>query len=86
MIKRIVIALLLATTLTGCIGSLFGVQNCEPTRVWSHTEKGQNEFFYDKFVCLHQSQFNGPESQVGVNWRSFNECMTALGYKPAPVE
>jgi hypothetical protein len=41
------------------------------------------DFYWTKFVCIQQSQFNGPDNAVGVNWESYNECMQAFGYTPA---
>ena len=81
---RTLIAALFITMLAGC--SLIGRANCQPTKVW--TKAGdpvevQKEFFFDKFICIQQSQFQDPNSPIGLNWTSFNECMKAFGFTPA---
>lgn len=83
---RILTAVALIMALSGC--SLLGKANCAPTKVWTKpgvTDSAalQKEFFFDKFVCIQQSQFSDPNTPAGINWTSFNECMKAFGFVPA---
>ena len=83
--RNVVCAAIIGLTLSGC--SLLGVRGtCEPTRMWTKEGATDADFFQAKFVCIQQAQFNAPDSPVGLNWESFNECMKALGYSPLAVE
>lgn len=74
--KYVIVSLLLL--LSGC----FLRGNCAPTQMWTKDGATPADFYWTKFVCIQQSQFNGPDNAIGVNWESYNECMQAFGYTP----